>query len=194
MPTGVYETKEVLITREMPNGNSLKISKCGPFFEAELNGIYIGKVVQLSTIVTAEGTGRGLRLHNHMILLSADEAAIIDESRSADIAKRQVGYEDKLIERETVKTKRKNEHLARFHEATHATPAMKELDRALLLQGTKHALPVNELNKIKAAASTDFMNRYFRGFVGELKYASGEITDLQEALDLTASIPLKLNR
>lgn len=193
MPSGIFE-KEILIERKMADGKKMIIYRAGPFFDVELSGMKMGKVRKLTTELTPEGFTKTIKVGDYRITLSPKEIKILEDVIANREALRTMSYKDKLVERETVKKKLKDEYRARFNEALHGTPAMQELDKALTLERTPGALPKEELNKIKARASTDTMNRYFRGYVGEHKYASGEITDLQEALDLTASIPLKLNK
>jgi hypothetical protein len=194
MPSGFCE-RELLFERKpaSPDGKKVTVYRTGPFFEIEVSGVSLGKVRKTTNTFTEVGITRKLEVGQFEIILSPKEAEIIDNVNAERETQRNMSYEEKLVERQTVKQKIKSERQARFHEALQATPAMQDLNRALELEGTPKALPIEELNKIKGRASTCLFNRYLRGLVGELKYANEEITDINEAAAITMRIPLTLN-
>lgn len=117
MPSGVFETRETLVQRATDE-IALEIIKAGPFIEVELNGIEIGKVTKLSTILTEGGPAHGLRLPRHTILLTEKEAELLTEAFAEDARRR---YEKKSIAtREADEKRRKEEesdwHIARWME------------------------------------------------------------------------------
>jgi hypothetical protein len=75
MPTGIYENMKLIIDREN-SGKRLKVYRSGPFFEAYINDILVGKVKGLSQLWMLPDehvADECIRLKNHIIALTDDE-------------------------------------------------------------------------------------------------------------------------
>ena len=158
MPSGTFE-KEILIKRKMADGKKLIIYRAGPFFDVELSGVRMGKVRKISTEITPEGIAQGIKVGGYRITLSPKEIEILQAVIDEREERRSMGYEEKLMERQTVKQKLADEKRARFR-ASLRGPAVDHLDELLALEGTPEAVSLEELNKAKTAASGELMHKY----------------------------------
>jgi len=160
MPSGFCE-RELLFERKpaYPAGKKVTVYRTGPFFEIEVSGISLGKVRKTTNTFTEVGITRKLQVGQFEIILSPKEAEIIDNINLEREERRTISYEEKLMERQTVKQKLADEKRARFR-ASLRGPAVDHLDELLALEGTPEAVSLEELNKAKTAASGELMHKY----------------------------------
>jgi len=95
MPRGFTDKLKLVVSR--PAGNyaeypEIKVYKAGPFFECYVNDVMVGKVMKLTAIhgteAMGEFSGKGLKLRDHIIALTDQEALDIEYEINLDNERR----------------------------------------------------------------------------------------------------------